>query len=87
MVNTTQKTQLVLCFGSSCFARGNKKMLSRIQFFLEKHRLTESVDFKGHHCLNECSKGPNIMINEQIIGSITEDNIEEILERQLLKLT
>lgn len=83
-MDQTTKTELVLCFGSSCFARGNKKMLSRIQFFLEKHQLTEKIDFKGHHCLNECSKGPNIKINDRIIGGISEANIEEILEQELL---
>lgn len=85
MTHTDKKTELILCFGSSCFARGNKKMLSRIQFFLEKHQLSENVEFKGHHCLNECSMGPNIKINDQIFGGVTENNIEEILERELLK--
>jgi NADH:ubiquinone oxidoreductase subunit E len=85
MTDSVNRTVLILCFGSSCFARGNKKMLSRIQFFLEKHQLADKVEFKGHHCLNECSKGPNIMIGDQIIGGISEDNIEEILERELLK--
>jgi NADH:ubiquinone oxidoreductase subunit E len=84
MMDQMKKTKLVLCFGSSCFARGNKKMLARIQYFLEKHHLSENIDFKGHHCLNECSKGPNIMINDEVIGGISEDNIEEILSRELL---
>jgi len=78
------KMEIVICLGSSCFSRGNKKTLAEIQKFLKNNRLEEKVYFHGAHCFGECAGGPWIKINEKSYGDINEYNVIEILNETLL---
>ena len=53
-----------ICMGSSCFARGNSKNLQIIQNFIEKNHLDAEIQLTGLRCCNNCSKGPNITIDD-----------------------
>ncbi|MCF8366381.1 MAG: (2Fe-2S) ferredoxin domain-containing protein [Bacteroidales bacterium] len=80
-----QKNELIICLGSSCFARGNKQMVQIVRQFLEDHKLTHKVVFKGKHCFGNCENGPGIKINDRLYEHIDEDKILVILEKELLK--
>lgn len=67
------KTEIIICLGSSCFARGNKKMVQVIQQFLKQNHLEEKVIFHGAHCFNLCGEGPVIKIGDRVIRSADED--------------
>ncbi len=79
------KDEIMLCMGSSCFARGNKKMYALINEYLIKNKLKEKVEFLGNHCLGNCSNGPNLKINDVIFENISQENIVEILDKGLKK--
>ena len=80
------KREIILCLGSSCFARGNKKILSRIQKFLIDKQLTEKVNFHGDHCFDNCQGGPNLKIGNKLFSQVTEENVTGILEKMLADL-
>jgi NADH:ubiquinone oxidoreductase subunit E len=77
------KPTIVICLGSSCFARGNNALIKKIQHYLEMKGLHDKVNFKGDHCFNNCSEGPNILIGQRMFSAIDENNIEEILDEGL----
>ena len=54
------KHEIVICMGSSCFARGNRKHLLMIEQYLADHGLTESVVLTGSRCEDQCRCGCNI---------------------------
>jgi NADH:ubiquinone oxidoreductase subunit E len=74
------KTEIRICLGSSCFARGNKKMVQEIQQFLTRHHLEEKVIFHGAHCFGHCGEGPMIRIGEDLIHSQDPDEIKGLLK-------
>ena len=78
--------EIVICLGSSCFARGNKKTLLRIQQYISDHGLEESIKFRGNHCFGKCKDGPVLKINGQEYKGVDESSIIEILERELGKI-
>lgn len=78
------KTEIIICMGSSCFARGNKKTVSIIQDFLRKNNLYDQVFLKGNHCFGKCNAGPIIKINDKIYEGVTNEKIIEILETELI---
>lgn len=78
-----KKTELVICLGSSCFARGNRKLVSMIQGFILENRLEDKVNFKGNHCFGKCSKGPVLKIGDKYYEHLDETNILEILRKEL----
>lgn len=77
------RREIVICLGSSCFARGNKSLLKIIQRYINQHGLTDKVFFKGDHCFGDCSTGPNLKIGGKIYNAVTEENIHHILAETL----
>ena len=77
---------MYICLGSSCFSRGNKDVVMFIREYLKKHNIEDKVIFKGSRCMDNCSNGPNLMINGKIIEGITLTGVEVILDKELAKL-
>ncbi len=70
---------IVICQGSSCFARGNKKNLKLIQSFLSDHKLSASVSFKGQLCSGLCNQSPVIIINNKTYTEVDAAKLRGIL--------
>ena len=80
------KKKVVLCLGSSCFARGNQNLVSSIKRFIIRHQLEDKVEFKGDHCFSNCSEGPNLMIGTLMFSKVSDENIDSLLEEHLIDL-
>ncbi len=74
-----KQQELVICLGSSCFARGNNKTIKVIKKFLEDHGLEDKVFFHGGHCFGQCSEGPIVQVNGTVYKRVDEMNILDIL--------
>jgi NADH:ubiquinone oxidoreductase subunit E len=81
----TQRLEMQICLGSSCFSRGNKDVVMFIKEYLRKNHLDDKVIFKGARCMGHCSNGPNLNINGVIIEGVTLSRIENILEKELAR--
>lgn len=82
IINTSDivKPELVICLGSSCFARGNKQLIGFIKNYLKEKDLENRVNFYGKRCYSKCAKGPYIKINEKLIENVDEDSIKSFLD-------
>ncbi|MDX9947163.1 MAG: NAD(P)H-dependent oxidoreductase subunit E [Bacteroidales bacterium] len=78
-----QKIEMQICMGSSCFSRGNRDVVSYIRDYLKKNHLEDKIVFKGARCINLCSNGPNLRINDRIIEGVTLAKIDAILEKEI----
>ena len=82
----TREVEMQICLGSSCFSRGNKEVVNFIRDYLKKNHLEDKMIFKGSHCMGNCNKGPNLMIDGRLIEEVSIAGIEEILDRELARL-
>jgi NADH:ubiquinone oxidoreductase subunit E len=82
----TQKVEMHICLGSSCFSRGNKDVVMFIREYLRKNHLDDKVIFKGARCMGHCSNGPNLNINGETFEGVTLVKIESILEKEFPRL-
>jgi NADH:ubiquinone oxidoreductase subunit E len=78
-----KKTPIVLCLGSSCFARGNQEIIRLVKKYIDKKNIGDRIEFKGDHCFNQCSLGPNMLVGDKLYQEITEKNIAAILDEAL----
>ncbi len=78
-----QKIEMQICMGSSCFSRGNRDVVNYIRDYLKKNHLEDKIVFKGARCMNLCSNGPNLRINDRIIEGVTLAKIDDILEKEI----
>ena len=74
-----EKREIVICLGSSCFARGNNKNLEFIQEYLKVNNLKEKITFKGQLCSQQCSKGPVVIIDGEMYTDVNKTKLMEIL--------
>jgi len=82
----TQRIEMQICLGSSCFSRGNKDVVMYIREYLRKNHLDDKVIFKGARCMGHCSNGPNMIINGITFEGVTLAKIEKILEKEFAGL-
>jgi NADH:ubiquinone oxidoreductase subunit E len=73
--------EIVVCLGSSCFARGNSENLALINSYVESNELTASVRLTGRLCQDECKLGPNLMIGGVLHNNVTTARLRELLQR------
>ena len=78
-------SNIKVCMGSSCFARGNAKNLKLIQKFLADNGLEADVELTGLRCCDNCSKGPNITIDDEDFNNIDQGTLLDILEKHFNK--
>ena len=77
------RKEIIICLGSSCFSRGNKKILPLVQEYLRKYNLEDKVKFRGNHCFDNCKNGPSIRIGNRTYHELTREKMIEILDREL----
>jgi NADH:ubiquinone oxidoreductase subunit E len=75
-----RKRKIIICLGSSCFARGNQELIPIVRRYIARKQIEDKVDFKGDHCFNHCSEGPNMTIGEKLYQHLTTQNIESLLD-------
>lgn len=78
--------RILICMGSSCFARENRENLKVIEEYLRNKGLTDSVHIEGSLCLGECSQGPNLVINDHHYHEVHSDHLPEILDKDLMEI-
>lgn len=71
--------EVVVCMGSSCFARGNAHNLAAIETYLANHKTADSVHVTGCLCQDDCKRGPNMTICGERICEVSTAALCEIL--------
>ena len=59
----TMTTEIKVCMGSACFAKGNQENLEFIKEFIKENNLDSKVQIIGALCENKCNIGPRVIIN------------------------
>lgn len=75
------KTEIIVCMGSACFARGNEQNLLFIENYIKENQLNATVDLGGSRCEGNCAQGPNIIVDGVEYNKIDEAKLTKILEK------
>ena len=79
-----QKLKIMICMGSSCFARGNEDNLRLIEDYIREHQLSDRIDLSGRCCAKQCAEGPNISIDGVLYNRISKEQLLKLLEEKFL---
>lgn len=80
-MSETKKIRISICLGSSCFSRGNGQNVERLQAFIAEHHLEDKVELVGNLCEGHCENGPNLHIGCDLHHHLTQEELEEILQK------
>lgn len=78
-----KNVKIEICMGSSCFSRGNAQTLIELENFIAQQNLEVELELTGHHCLGNCSKGPNITIDGTPFTLVAPSAAVQILKNYL----
>lgn len=78
--------EIRICLGSSCFARGNDRVLEIMKAYIEEHHLKAEIDFRGHLCAGNCNKGPVVSIAGKTYYQVYPEMIESLLDSHFSSL-
>jgi NADH:ubiquinone oxidoreductase subunit E len=79
MATDEKAVEVVVCLGSSCFARGNSQNLAAIEAYLLNHGMQNSVRVAGCLCQDECKRGPNLTVRGEHLHEVSAAKLREIL--------
>ena len=79
MAADEKSAEVVVCLGSSCFARGNAQNLAAIEAYLQNRDLERSVRVTGCLCQDECKRGPNVTMCGECMHEVTPAKLREVL--------
>ena len=74
-------SEIKVCMGSACFAKGNQENLEFIKEYIETNNLDANVTIVGSLCENKCDEGPRIYVDGVEYKKITQEKIAEIFEQ------
>jgi NADH:ubiquinone oxidoreductase subunit E len=72
--------EVVVCLGSSCFARGNAQNLAAIEAYVANRKLGNAVRLTGCLCQDECKAGPNVMVGGEHRHDVSGSRLRELLQ-------
>ena len=75
-----KKKEVVICLGSSCFARGNKQLVKIVNDYLRDRNLLNDVRFHGERCFGKCVVGPSLKLDDKLIERQDEDSVVALLD-------
>ena len=73
-------TEIKICMGSACFAKGNLDNLEYIKKYIEENNLDSEITIVGALCEEKCDEGPRIIINNKEYTNVTKEKIKEVLD-------
>ena len=74
------KKEVVICLGSSCFARGNKQLVKIVNDYLRDRNLLNEVRFHGHRCFGQCAVGPSMKLDGKLLERLDEESVVILLD-------
>ena len=74
-------TEIRICMGSACFARGNADNLEIVENYIKDNNLDAKIEVYGARCSNECEKGPNIIIDNIVYNNVTKEMLLDELRK------
>jgi NADH:ubiquinone oxidoreductase subunit E len=82
-VDNNQPIDVVICLGSSCFARGSAENLRDLKTYLEHYNIAANFRTRGKLCGNKCTLGPTISIDGVEHEHVQPGTAVALLERAL----
>jgi NADH:ubiquinone oxidoreductase subunit E len=74
-----------VCMGTACYVKGSEKVLNKVLEVLDvkKTEVTKDGIFsvRDVRCIGACGLAPVLTVGEKVFGHVSEDMVEEILDR------
>jgi (2Fe-2S) ferredoxin len=78
-------TVITVCVGSACHLKGSHQIIEYFKKAIEESGLEKEVELKGTFCMEKCTDGANLLIDEELFHANSPEDAREIFEREILR--
>jgi len=72
-----------ICIGSSCHLKGSRQIVEQMQTLIANNKLQDKIDLAGTFCMNNCTEGVCVMINEDTF-SLRPENTAHFFKTEVM---
>ncbi|MBI5572391.1 MAG: (2Fe-2S) ferredoxin domain-containing protein [Desulfomonile tiedjei] len=76
---------ITVCVGSACHLKGSHQIIGYFKDAIKEANLDAQVELKGCFCMDECTHGANLLIDDRLFHANSIDDAREIFETEILK--
>lgn len=80
-IQSVAPSKILICQKSSCRKRGSMEVQRALEKELCDRQLSDQVCIKATGCLNQCSKGPNLVIHKTPHRNVTIKDLAKLLDQ------
>lgn len=77
--------EITVCVGSSCHVRGSYLVIKMYSSLLEEMNLKDRVELKGSFCMERCTEGMNLKIDDEFFSIESPDAARQLFDEKVLK--
>jgi NADH-quinone oxidoreductase subunit G len=75
---------VTVCVGSSCFKRGAGEIVDAFKKLVEENNLEGQVELKGCFCLERCTEGTTVKIEDRLFLGVFAREIPRLFREEVL---
>lgn len=76
---------ITVCVGSACHLKGSHDIIGYFKDAIKEAGLEGKVELKGTFCMDQCTDGANLLIDDQIFHYSSVDDARKIFETEILQ--
>lgn len=76
---------ITVCVGSACHLKGSHEIIAYFKDAISQAGLENEVELKGTFCMDQCTDGANLLIDDQIFHVSSSDEARQIFETEILQ--
>ncbi len=76
---------ITVCVGSACHLKGSHDIINYFKEAIAEAELEGRVELKGTFCMDQCTDGANLLIDEQIFHANSVDEARQIFQTEILQ--
>jgi len=71
--------------GSACHLKGSHDIIGYLKEAIQEAGLETKVELKGSFCMEHCTEGANLLIDDQLFHYSSLDDAKKIFETEILQ--
>ncbi|MCX5872202.1 MAG: (2Fe-2S) ferredoxin domain-containing protein [Deltaproteobacteria bacterium] len=76
---------ITVCVGSACHLKGSHEIINYFKDAIKDAGLENKVELKGTFCMDQCTDGANLLIDETLFHATSVDDVRAIFQTEILE--
>jgi NADH:ubiquinone oxidoreductase subunit E len=75
---------ITVCVGSACHLKGSHDIINYFKDAIKDAGLENKVELKGSFCMDHCTDGANLLVDDVLFHANTVDDARAIFKQEIL---